>query len=290
MKKSLLFSFLCLIAGFIYSQERDFEFSSPQHSYTQSSNLTSLTEAREIAEEILKVTNRKANFTLRSSSSVPNAAAVVYGSKRYVLYNPGFFQKLKRATGTPWAAVSVLAHAIGHHLALRKNQSNLLATELEADEFSGFALAKLGATLAEAQAAMKVLGTARATRTHPASRDRLAYIKRGYENGGGKKDAMIAKKPRRDPEELRELVLPDKYVLADIVFNADPQTKYFLTTRGNIVKFADNKILQVGTMAKSGDDDFPFVMKDARNVKLYVSTAGSIINASGKRVGKMKVK
>src|SRR4051794_11431070 len=45
--------------------------------------------AEEIIAEIIDVIGLKPNFEVKAAN-VPNAAAVIYGGKRYVLYNPNF--------------------------------------------------------------------------------------------------------------------------------------------------------------------------------------------------------
>src|SRR5690606_15837069 len=55
--------------------------------------------------------------------------------------------------------------------------------ELEADEYSGFILAKLGADLPSSQKAMSTFGSNSASGTHPATNDRLIAIKKGWEKG-----------------------------------------------------------------------------------------------------------
>src|SRR6185436_10860107 len=136
--------------------------------------ISSINEATTIAQQIVKAAGLKANFTI-AEANVPNALAVLQQGKRYVLYNPGFVNRLTQATGTRWAAVSVLAHEIGHHLynSLTGKPDKTLATELEADEFSGYVLEKMGASLKDAEAAMKMLATTYATATHPARNVRI---------------------------------------------------------------------------------------------------------------------
>jgi hypothetical protein len=56
--------------------------------------------------------------------------------------------------------------------------------ELEADEFAGFVLHKLGATLQESQAVMKFIAKSQASKTHPARHDREEAIKAGWGNAG----------------------------------------------------------------------------------------------------------
>lgn len=151
---------------------------------------SSVSEAADIAKLIVKTSGRPANFAI-TEAYVPNAVAVVHNDKRYVLYNPRFIDRLTVYAGTPWAAVSVLAHEIGHHLLVTETSQGTpkLATELQADEFSGFILQKLGATLEEAQAAMNTLASDRATRTHPGKPDRLSSIAKGWNEAAEEAEA-----------------------------------------------------------------------------------------------------
>ena len=117
------------------------------------------------------------------AAGVPNAVAVVQGEQRLIIYNPEFMNKMRSETGTDWAAVSILAHEIGHHLQGHTLQAggSRPKIELEADKFSGHVLQKLGASLEQAQIVMKTLGSETGSRTHPAKRDRLVAIASGYE-------------------------------------------------------------------------------------------------------------
>src|SRR4051812_37132749 len=82
-------------------------------------NAVSLTyssdEARTIIEEIVSIVGLKPNFEIRSAD-IPNAAAVNFKNKRYILYNPRFVDELNKSAKSRWASVSILAHEIGHHL------------------------------------------------------------------------------------------------------------------------------------------------------------------------------
>lgn len=55
------------------------------------------------------------NFDVRAAD-VSNAAAVIDGETRYLLYNQEFIRRVKAVTRTDWAAISIMAHEIGHHL------------------------------------------------------------------------------------------------------------------------------------------------------------------------------
>ena len=104
---------------------------------------------------IMKHTGLQVNFEL-VAANVPNALATMEGTRRLILYNQLFMRDMATKSGTDWAALSVLAHEIGHHL----NQHTLGSgggrdeQELAADKFSGDVLFKMGATLEQARAAM----------------------------------------------------------------------------------------------------------------------------------------
>ncbi len=264
------------------------------------SNFTSSTEGAQIARQIIDVVGLNANLDVRESSQVPNAAAIIYGGRRYVLYNGNFINQLIRTTGTKWAATSVLAHEIGHHL----NGHTITAggsqpaIELEADEFSGFVLRKMGATLAEAQAAMKTLPSATASRTHPAQYDRLASIATGWNKAGGQTnrsygdvaDNKPQPRPQTPPQTYSQptqqpaTVTNQSQIVAAINFKADPNSNYYVTSKYNVVKVKNNQVTVVGRLAKSNSSAYPYLIYD-NDTKLYVHSSGAIVNANGRNVG-----
>lgn len=140
-------------------------------------------EANRIVSEIVDALGLQKNFIVKSAS-VQNALATVEGGKRYILYSTAFLEKFKADANTRWAAYSVLAHEIGHHLnghdfsetdPLRRK-----SMELEADQFSGSVLRSLGATLAEAQAGIETFGLQGESRTHPGKTARREAIANGW--------------------------------------------------------------------------------------------------------------
>jgi len=138
-------------------------------------------EAENVIARILDHSGLRPNFKIHAAG-VPNAAAVVRYGKRYILYNQQFMRTMRRHTGTKWAAISIMAHEIGHHLQghTLKDGGSRPSIELEADEYSGAMVHKLGGSLEEALVAIKLLGNDYGSRTHPAKRDRLAAISSGY--------------------------------------------------------------------------------------------------------------
>src|SRR5205823_4509479 len=114
-------------------------------------------EAKKAIQQILDVVGLRPNFEI-NAANVDNAAAIIYNGRRYILYNTKFMTDINTAAHTNWAGISILAHEIGHHLNghTLSDQGSRPDLELEADEFSGFVLRKMGATLHEAQFAMEI--------------------------------------------------------------------------------------------------------------------------------------
>ncbi len=138
-------------------------------------------DTRAVIKAILSVIGLKANFEIKQAN-VPNATAIIQKDKRYILYNPSFISSINNSVHTNWAAISILAHEIGHHLnghTLVRGGSNH-RVELECDEFSGFILRKMGASLKEAQAAVNKLCRDKEFPTHPGKKSRLNAIEKGW--------------------------------------------------------------------------------------------------------------
>lgn len=141
------------------------------------SNFSESNDAAAIVREILDVSGLVPNF-LVTPANVPNAAAEVRGGERYIRYNPTFLTKTKASSRTNWAVYAVMAHEIGHHLQghTLKPGGSRPPIELEADEWSGWALGKLGASLRQAKSIWSNNPNAPGSSTHPAARDRLAMV------------------------------------------------------------------------------------------------------------------
>jgi len=163
-------------------------------------------EAKRTLRRIMKYTGLPSNFTIKAAN-VPNAAAVVRGNERFILYNQYFMEQVKKSTYTDWSAVSILAHEIGHHLSghTLDHVGSRPDKELEADKFSGFVLYKMGATLNEARAAMEKIGSDKGSYTHPAKSARLAAITNGW---FAAKELAGDTKPVKRPIEQPKVDIP----------------------------------------------------------------------------------
>ena len=160
---------------------------------------SSLSEARSIINDIMDVSNIQQNFRVEATTQVDNAAAVIYQNVRYILYNPSFINELDNAARDKWASISVIGHEIGHHLLghTLDGRGSQIPKELDADEYSGIVLRRMGASLQQAQLAMKLIASPYASATHPGENDRLAAIARGWnstnvQNSRGNTDVAIS--------------------------------------------------------------------------------------------------
>ena len=141
------------------------------------------TEALQIVERIMEMNVLPQNFIVRTADC-NNALATTVNGQRYILYSTRFLENLKQEASTRWAAYSVLAHEVGHHLSnhdLEETDARIRKRyELEADKFAGGILYRLGATLEEAQAGINTFSLEGETSTHPAKRARLEAVTVGW--------------------------------------------------------------------------------------------------------------
>ncbi|MCC2546491.1 membrane-binding protein [Hymenobacter sp. BT175] len=253
---------------------------------------------RDMVREITDVVGLKPSFELRATTEVENAAAVVYQGKRYLLYNPQFLAAVNRAGRTDWGGISILAHEMGHHLnghTLRPGGSQP-ADELEADEFSGFVLRKMGASLAESQAAMAVVSDDGGSATHPGRTVRLQAIGEGWQRANSQIAASnrtsapsatpVALASRPEARPVAANAAADR-VVGTLIFRENPAERYYLTKSLNVVRLQPNSRNAeiVGRVKRSSNEDFPFVLVDGQDRHLYISSNGAVFNNRGKQVG-----
>lgn len=146
------------------------------------SKFSSVYEARDILKSMLDSIDWQENFSIREQNGIRNAYATILNQKRWIIYDNDFLEDLDAYTSTKWASVSVLAHEMGHHYYnhVINSGGSTPPKEIEADAFSGFVLAKLGASLEQSVAAMQAVASDRASASHPAKKDRVAAISRGW--------------------------------------------------------------------------------------------------------------
>ena len=281
----------------------------------------------DVIREITDAVGLKSRFELRATREIDNAAAVVYNGKRFLLYNPDFLNSVNRAGHTDWAGISILAHEMGHHLnghTLRTGGSQP-ADELEADEFSGFVLRKLGASMAQAQAAMATVADDGGSASHPGRSPRLMAIGQGWQRANGQIVASVrAVAPsaapavvaaRRAPQpgrptydstpvrlfpmeptaaDTREMVAISQTsgdavrLVGQLTFRNDPEQRYYLTNGLRVVRVdAEDNAKEVGRVTRTSSPAFPFVLTDGQQRRLFITARGDVYDKAGQRVAKL---
>jgi len=158
-------------------------------------SLMKVSDIREMLQEIIDLTGLQTDIELREAD-VLNIEASISHRKRYISYNPSYITSLNKITKNKWAVMALLAHEVGHHLnghTIRKGGSTP-ELELEADEFAGFILYRLGATLQQSQNVMYYIAKVKESKTHPSKNSRLLAIEKGWNRASGLQDITTAKR------------------------------------------------------------------------------------------------
>ena len=185
----------------------------------------STTNGEAVVRQIMRFTGLPQNFRV-VEAAVPNAAAMILLGpdklpQRVIAYNANFIARIRIDTqNNDWAAVSIMAHEIGHHLSghtLMPGGSKP-PIELEADRFSGFVLFKMGAALNDAQKAISTLVPVDDGPTHPGRPKRLAAVESGWtdscgQSAGGCSGKTVAtatpsKQPAASPQPAPAAAVP----------------------------------------------------------------------------------
>jgi len=149
------------------------------------------TAAEYMVASLLEPVGLPQNFKVSECRDIRNAVATTYDGERYIIFDPDFVTGFTSEVGDGlWLKRSILAHEIGHHLCghTLKNAKTLAHQrdmELEADEFAGFILGRLGATEREALLAVNRYGKIGndINSTHPSKTRRQSAVLKGYQKG-----------------------------------------------------------------------------------------------------------
>lgn len=145
------------------------------------STLVTFTAVQEMLQQVINIIGDNVEYELKEAN-VLNMETMIFRKKRYIVYNPSFVTKLNNLTKNKWSVITLLAHEIGHHAkghTSSRGGSNP-SVELEADEFAGSVMYKLGATLQEAQNVMYLIAKKEDSKTHPSRSSRLSAIEKGW--------------------------------------------------------------------------------------------------------------
>ena len=235
-----------------------------------SSQAADLAEARRQVERVVRVSGLEMNFELIVDPTTPAAAEIING-RRVILFDPRFMAQVADRICPDWGAMSILAHEVGHHLAghTLRQSAEPWRDELEADEFSGFVLARLGATLEETTSAAASILPDEATPTHPGRKDRIAAIVHGWQNAEAMVSAEMTqarhdrglvpmRQQRYDPDgddaEASNLSLVARILLYD-----DPNDYYI--TKGGRIDAYDGSRRPVGRKSLPSSADYAWAFR-----------------------------
>jgi len=163
-----------------------------QQSVHKETALITLPQMQQMLSEIMNAVGLQNDFELREAN-VLNLEATISHRKRYISYNPEFINQVNAVAKDKWAVMTLLAHEVAHHLeghTVRKCGSKP-TLELEADEFAGFILHKMGASLEQSQEVMKYIAAIKTSKTHPARASRMLAIETGWNKVSSNTDIAV---------------------------------------------------------------------------------------------------
>ena len=158
-------------------------------------------DAKEALQKVLSVANLKTNrFVILPCDNIGNAMAAVYEGFRYILYKESWLSQ-----SNYWSKMAVLAHEVGHHINGHTLSGYSLAesrrVELEADDWAGYAMGVLGASLIQTLELTERFSEGDDTNsTHPNRAKRINALTAGWNIGSEKVSLSSSNK------------VPDKYV------------------------------------------------------------------------------
>jgi hypothetical protein len=164
---------------------------------------------QEIVKNIVAQLGMPVAFRLRAAPFGNIAATLCQDAdppERFVLYDPRLLKNVTAGTLNYWTLMFALAHEIGHHVNGHSvDEKDRLRTELEADFFAGYVLARLGAPQVEAAGSVGRLAVLQSALGAMGTPARLAEAERGWTEG---KAAPVTTGSLRAAITIR----PDTYV------------------------------------------------------------------------------
>lgn len=313
LKTSLVITSILFSSHFTYSQSCAYNSSLDESNKLCTAlgkkDFVSNSDADKALNLILSTIGASKRFILRECASINNACATTYKGVRYVFYNDRFMDDIVNMSDN-WSNLSILAHEVGHHInghtlevllytsdvVKEVSLSESRKQELEADEFSGFVMAKLGATKEQALKVMRIISSDEddTNSTHPSKSKRLAAITRGYNNG------------KSQSKTTTQTVYKDKVVYKDkIVYQTKTDTIYVTPTKNyedyfyqGIEEYYNNDLnAAIASFLHSVNDNNRFVpalnnlglaYNDLKQYDTSISYFTKALNVDSNRIGVIK--
>ena len=167
-------------------------------------------------------------------------------------------------------------------------------------------LRKLGASLAQAQAAMASVADEGSSATHPGRAPRLTAIGQGWQRAESQiaasrqalapsaapalladaaptddtQQALAALHPSASPQRVK--------LVGQLTFRDQPEQRFYLTSALKVVRVdADNLAEEVGHLTHTSSRTFPYVLTDDKKHNLFVTPGGDVYDKEGQRVAKL---
>lgn len=187
--KIFLISFMLVSVAPVYAQKTKVTscgYIIPPKSKKLITNFQPVYEASNIVKQMLDTINWKENFRLQEKNGIQNAYATIMNNQRWIVYDNNFLEDIDAYTKTKWSSISIMAHEMGHHYYnhVVSSTGSTIPKEIEADFFSGYLMAKMGATKEQSIAAISTIASDRASSTHPGKADRINAISQGWDKAG----------------------------------------------------------------------------------------------------------
>jgi len=163
-----------------YSIKDGWSDTGPQNFITRQASANDRSGVPQVVGRIRQALSFTAPFDIYIAEQEDNASARVANGRKVLTVDVGFLQKLNAMVGTEWAAIQVIAHEVGHHIAGFGPTSH--RSELNADYWSGQALQRLGSAREPATRTILRVGTERDTMSHPNKYARAMTIERGWDD------------------------------------------------------------------------------------------------------------
>jgi hypothetical protein len=134
-------------------------------------------------EEIKKTLGFEVEIAVYIAKDENNCFATIgTGGKKVLIADLNFLDDVNKRVGTQWAAISILAHEVGHHIESFGRHESSLDDELDADYWSGYILMKLGASRDASIKCIMRYGTEHDTNSHPNRYTRASTIGEGWDD------------------------------------------------------------------------------------------------------------
>jgi len=162
-------------------------------------------EAKSYLDKVCDAADVVNNYSMKECPNIGTCKSLIYQGYPVILYDNDFLNKIKtlgfserkitdnntNADDTVnWVALTVLAHELGHLVNQHFSPERILQkykhqNELEADEFAGKTMYKLGATLEQVEQAY-VECNDKATIDYPSKAERINAVEKGYNEARAK--------------------------------------------------------------------------------------------------------